>query len=62
MSIAIITAFLSGFALGVVAVVLLWSRHADTKAEEAVHNEDAAYLRGWNRGISGKNPELKSLL
>lgn len=55
-------AFCLGFAFGAIPIILMWSRHADRKAEEASHAEDAAYLRGYNRAASGKKPELRNLL
>ena len=54
-------AILVGIAIGSIAVLVLWSRSADSKAIEAAKQEDAAYMLGYYRGKSGKEPQRLNL-
>lgn len=51
-------ASLIGFAVGAIAVLILWSRSADRNADAQARRADAEYMRGYHRGASGKAPQL----
>lgn len=54
-------AIIVGFCAGVVAVLLIWSRAADSNDIETARREDSAYLRGYHRGLTGKAPQLSNI-